>query len=104
MELGFDFVGEARKALQSLEKALTRGDLDDAMITQVVDPILPFMAIKENPLLMLIPDNFHPGRGYYWNQATEGSTPAEFVAETGTPTEDTASFELQGCPLVQKIF
>ena len=90
-----DFELEARKSLESLNKAIDRGTLDDAMLIQTIDPILPFMHIKENPLLMLVPDNFHPGRGYYWNQATEGNTPSEFTAETGSPTEDTPSFELQ---------
>jgi len=84
-------------ALQSLSKAtnVARGDLDLAMLKPAIEPILPYMELNDFPLLQIIAPSQGSGWGIQWNQQTPGETPAEFIAEDGTPTTDAATYALQ---------
>lgn len=82
-----------QEGLATIRKALTSSIAGTQLLQELVDTVIPMLVDYRNPLRVNLPTK--QGSGQYWilNRRTSGSTPAVWVADTDTATEDTGTYE-----------
>lgn len=75
-----------------IKKALGTDDAGNVLVQPEIDKTIQALVEYKNPLRVNIPRKPGSGSHYYVNRRTAGSTPAEFVSDTDSITEDTGSY------------
>jgi len=80
------------EGLATIRKALTSSGAGTKLLQPVVDKVIPLLADYQNPIRVNLPTKQGSGQNWLLNRASPGSTPAEWVADTDTATEDAGSY------------
>lgn len=75
-----------------LEKALTAGDITGKLVQEVIDKVVSFIFLTENPLRQNIPTKPGVGSAYIFNRRTASGTPGQAIADTDSFTEAEGSY------------
>jgi len=81
------------EGLATIRKALTSANSGGVLLQPVIDAVIPMLADYQNPLRQNLPRKKGSGQSWIVNRRSPGSTPAEWVADTDSATEDTGSYE-----------
>jgi hypothetical protein len=93
MQIGFQEFGAFSKSReQRIQKALTYAGTSGALTLEAIDREIEHLVNYKNVLRMNIPRIPGESDAYKIVQRTAGSTPGEFLAETGDFTEDNGSY------------
>jgi hypothetical protein len=81
------------EGLATIRKALTSANSGSILLQPVVDAVIPMLADYQNPLRQNLPRKKGNGQSWIVNRRSPGSTPAEWVSDTDSATEDTGSYD-----------
>jgi hypothetical protein len=80
------------EGLATIRKALTSSSAGTVLLQPVIDKIIPMLVNYRNPLRVNLPRKTGSGQAWIINARTSGSTPAAWVADTASSTEDTGTY------------
>jgi hypothetical protein len=75
-----------------LRRAIQQSDISAVLVKKELDPIITRLVEYNNPLRVNLTRKPGSGAGYYLNSRTPGTTPAAFINDTESLTEQTGTY------------
>lgn len=79
------------EALNTVDKSIAATNIEDVLTLPVIDRVIRELTDYRNPIRQNLPRKKGSGQSYAVIRYAAGATPATFVSDTGTITEDTGS-------------